>query len=31
MLECPKCHRTERQNRGGKTESGSQRYRCLFC
>ena len=31
MIECPKCHRTERQNRAGKTPSGSQRYRCMFC
>lgn len=31
MNECPKCHRTERQNRAGKTNSGSQRYRCMFC
>jgi transposase-like protein len=31
MIECPKCHRTERQNRAGKTSSGSQRYRCMFC
>ncbi|MFZ5808778.1 MAG: IS1 family transposase, partial [Chloroflexota bacterium] len=28
MIECPKCHRTERQNRAGKTAGGSQRYRC---
>ena len=31
MKECPRCHRTERQNRAGKTGSGSQRYRCMFC
>lgn len=31
MIQCPKCHRTERQNRAGRTGSGSQRYRCLFC
>jgi len=31
MIECPKCHRTERQNRAGQTGSGSQRYRCMFC
>ncbi len=31
MIECPKCHRTERQHRAGKTDSGSQRYRCAFC
>jgi transposase-like protein len=31
MNECPKCHRTERQNKAGKTGSGSQRYRCMYC
>jgi len=31
MSECPKCHRTERQHRSGKTPSGSQRYRCMYC
>ncbi|NPV76958.1 MAG: IS1 family transposase, partial [Anaerolineae bacterium] len=31
MNECPKCHRTERQHRSGKTPSGSQRYRCMYC
>jgi transposase-like protein len=31
MNNCPKCHRTERQNRAGKTGSGSQRYRCMYC
>ncbi len=31
MIECPRCRRTERQNRAGKTGSGSQRYRCMFC
>ena len=31
MIECPKCHRTERQHRAGKTGGGSQRYRCMFC
>lgn len=31
MIECPKCHRTERQNRAGRTGGGSQRYRCMFC
>jgi transposase-like protein len=31
MIECPRCHRTERQNRAGKTSSGSQRYRGMFC
>jgi transposase-like protein len=31
MMQCPKCHRTERQNRTGKTPCGSQRYICMFC
>ena len=31
MNNCPKCHRTERQNRAGKTGGGSQRYRCMYC
>src|SRR4030065_1535986 len=31
MNRCPKCQRTERQNRAGKTGSGTQRYRCMFC
>ena len=31
MNVCPKCHQTERQNRAGKTGSGSQRYRCMYC
>jgi transposase-like protein len=31
MIECPKCHRTERQNRAGTTDGGSQRYRCMYC
>ena len=31
MNTCPKCHRTDRQNRAGKTGSGSQRYRCMYC
>ena len=31
MIECPECHRTERQNRTEKTDCGSQRYRCMFC
>ncbi|WP_407936234.1 IS1 family transposase, partial [Levilinea saccharolytica] len=30
MIRCPQCQRTERQNRAGKTDSGSQRYRCMF-
>src|SRR4030065_2672298 len=31
MNRCPKCQRTDRQNRAGKTNAGSQRYRCMFC
>lgn len=31
MIACPKCHREERQNKTGRTDSGSQRYRCMFC
>ncbi len=31
MKQCPKCGRTERQNRAGKTGGGSQRYRCMYC
>jgi len=31
MNTCPKCQRTDRQNRAGKTGSGSQRYRCMHC
>jgi len=31
MITCPKCKRADRQNRAGKTGSGSQRYRCMYC
>ncbi|MBL8109296.1 MAG: IS1 family transposase, partial [Anaerolineales bacterium] len=31
MLKCPKCEATTRQNKSGKTEAGSQRYRCMHC
>ncbi len=31
MNTCPKCQRTDRQNRAGTTPSGSQRYRCMYC
>ena len=31
MKECPHCHETTRQNRAGKTNAGSQRYRCMYC
>lgn len=28
---CPGCRQTKRQNKAGQTQSGSQRYRCMFC
>lgn len=31
MNRCPYCQDTRRQNKAGKTESGSQRYRCMHC
>ena len=31
MQTCPRCHQTTRQNRSGKTLSGSQRYLCMHC
>ena len=31
MQKCPKCFNTKRQNKAGKTEAGSQRYRCMYC
>jgi len=31
MPTCPRCHQTTRQNRTGKTPSGSQRYLCMHC
>jgi transposase-like protein len=31
MTKCPKCQRTDRQNRAGKTSAASQRYRCMYC
>jgi transposase-like protein len=31
MQKCPKCQQTTRQNRAGRTEAGSQRYRCMHC
>ena len=31
MQTCPRCKSSTRQNRSGKTESGSQRYRCMHC
>src|SRR3972149_11442357 len=29
MHTCPRCQQTERQNKVGKTQSGSQRYCCM--
>ena len=31
MNKCPKCQEKTRQNRAGKTDAGSQRYRCMHC
>jgi transposase-like protein len=31
MHTCPQCHQTDRQNKAGKTQSGSQRIRCMYC
>lgn len=31
MKRCPHCHDTNRQNKAGKTEAGSQRYQCMHC
>jgi transposase-like protein len=31
MHTCPKCQQTKLQNKSGKTESGAQRYLCMFC
>jgi transposase-like protein len=31
MMKCPHCHETNRQNKAGKTDAGSQRYRCMHC
>ncbi len=28
---CPRCNKTQRQARDGRTAAGSQRYRCAFC
>jgi transposase-like protein len=30
-MKCPKCNETKRQNKAGRTGSGSQRYRCMHC
>lgn len=31
MKRCPHCHEMTRQNKAGKTNAGSQRYRCMHC
>lgn len=31
MKKCPHCEATTRQNKAGKTDAGSQRYRCMYC
>ena len=31
MPKCQRCKQTTRQNKAGKTEAGSQRYRCMHC
>jgi transposase-like protein len=31
MKSCPYCQETTRQNKAGKTNAGSQRYRCMYC
>jgi transposase-like protein len=30
-MKCPKCGSETKQHKAGKTESGSQRYRCYMC
>jgi len=30
-MKCPRCEHTEHQHKIGKTEAGSQRYRCYSC
>ena len=30
-MKCPNCEAITRQNKAGKTEAGSQRYRCMHC
>ena len=30
-MKCPHCHKTTRQNKAGRTDAGSQRYRCMHC
>ena len=31
MKQCPHCQSTEKQNKAGYTDAGSQRYRCMGC
>ena len=31
MKRCPNCQEITRQNKAGKTDAGSQRYRCMHC
>jgi transposase-like protein len=31
MKRCPNCKSNTRQNKAGKTQAGSQRYRCMHC
>jgi transposase-like protein len=31
MIECPHCQQVTRQNKAGKPDAGSQRYRCMHC
>lgn len=31
MKKCPHCQSSTRQNKAGKTNAGSQRYRCMHC
>jgi len=31
MITCPHCQETTRQNKAGRTNAGSQRYRCMHC
>jgi transposase-like protein len=31
MKRCPHCQSNTRQNKAGKTQAGSQRYRCMHC
>ena len=30
-MKCPKCENETKQHKAGRTESGSQRYRCYVC